>query len=72
MSFTMFVLFGPIGISRWPPWPLIGRDMFNFSSETAEQNSMKLDVEARSQCPLPSLCILHIFSDSDKIERILV
>ena len=72
MSFIMFVLFGLIGKSRRPPWPLIGWDMFNFSSETAEQNSMKLDVEARSQCPLPSLCILHIFSDSDKIERILV
>ena len=38
-----FVFFGPIGKTRWPPWPLIGRDIFNFSSETAEPNSMKLD-----------------------------
>ena len=27
---------------RWPPWPLIGWDIFDFFSETAEQNSMKL------------------------------
>ena len=101
---TKFVFFGPIGKTRWPPWPLIGWDIFNFSSETAERNSMKLDrkqdlnvlyqvcvfrsdrktkmavlasdwlrhfrlllwnrwtecnetwQEARSQCPLPSLC----------------
>ena len=40
---TKFVFFGPIGKTRWPPWPLIGWDIFNFSSETAEQNSTKLD-----------------------------
>ena len=98
------MFFGPIGKTRWPPWPLIGWDIFDFSSETAEQNSKKLDrkqdlnvlyqvcifpanrknkmaalvsdwlrhfrlllwncwtefnetwQEARSQCPLPSLC----------------
>ena len=103
-SSTKFVFFGPIGKTRWPPWPLIGLDIFDFSSETAEQNSAKLDrkqdlnilyqvcvfradrknkmaalasdwlrhfwllllnhwtefnetwQEARSQCPLPSLC----------------
>ena len=38
-----FVLFGPIGKKRWPPWPLIGWDIFDISSETAEQNSTKLD-----------------------------
>ena len=36
------MFFGPIGKTRWPPWPLIGRDIFNFS-ETAEPKSMKLD-----------------------------
>ena len=89
---------------RWPPWPLIGWDIFDFSSKTNERNSTKLDrkqdlnalyqvcvfwadrknkmaalasdwlrhfrllllnrwtelnetwQEARSQCPLPSLC----------------
>ena len=40
---TKFVFFGPIGKTRWPPWPLIGWDIFNFSSEMAEQNSTKLD-----------------------------
>ena len=42
-SSTKFVFFGPIGKTRWPPWPLIGWDIFHFSSETAEQNSTKLD-----------------------------
>ena len=40
---TTFVFFGPIGKTRWPPWPLIGWDIFYFSSETAERNSTKLD-----------------------------
>ena len=42
-SSTRFVFFGPIGKTRWPPWPLIGWDIFDFSSETAEWNSTKLD-----------------------------
>ena len=40
---TKFVFFGPIGKTRWPPWPLIGWDIFDFSSETDEWNSTKLD-----------------------------
>ena len=43
MSSTKFVFFRPIGKTRWPPRPLIGWDIFDFSSETAEQNSAKLD-----------------------------
>ena len=42
-SSIKFVFFGPIGKTRWPPWPLIGWDIFDFSSETAEQNSTKFD-----------------------------
>ena len=42
-SSTKFVFFGPIGKTRWPSWPLIGWDIFNFFSETAERNSSKLD-----------------------------
>ena len=42
-SSTKFVFFGPFGKTRWPPWPLIGWDIFDFSSETAERNSTKLD-----------------------------
>ena len=38
-----FCFFGPIGKKRWPPWPLIGWDILDFSSETAEWNSIKLD-----------------------------
>ena len=40
---TKFVFLGPIGKTRWLSWPLIGRDIFDFSSETAEPNSTKLD-----------------------------
>ena len=42
---TKFVFFGPIQKTRWPPWPLIGSDIFDFSSETAERNSTKLDTK---------------------------
>ena len=42
-SSTKFVFFEPIGKTTWPPWPLIGWDIFDFSSETAERNSTKLD-----------------------------
>ena len=43
MSSTKFVFFRLIGKLRWPPWPLIGWDILDFSSETAERNLMKLD-----------------------------
>ena len=41
-SSTKFVFFGPIGKTRWSPWPLIGWDIFDFFSESAEGNSTKL------------------------------
>ena len=40
---TTFVFSGPIGKTKWPPLPLIGWDIFDFFSETAEGNSTKLD-----------------------------
>ena len=43
LSSTKIVFFGPIGKTRWRSWPLIGWDIFDCSSETAEQNEMKLD-----------------------------
>ena len=43
MSSTKFVFFGPIRKTRWLPCSLIGWDIFEFSSWTAEQNSTKLD-----------------------------
>ena len=42
-SSTKFVFFWLIGKTRWPPWPLICWDIFDFSSETTERNSTKLD-----------------------------
>ena len=41
MSSTNFVLFVPI--KKRPPWPLVGWDIFDSSSVTAEKNSTKLD-----------------------------
>ena len=43
MPSTKSVFFGQIGKTRWPPWPLIGWDIFDFSSETTQRNSTKLD-----------------------------
>ena len=40
-SSTKFAFFGSIGKTKWPPWPLIGSKIFNFSSETAERNLIK-------------------------------
>ena len=42
-SSTKFVSYGPIWKTRWPPWPLIGWNIFDFSDETTERNSKKLD-----------------------------
>ena len=42
-SSTKFVFFEMIGKTRLPPWPLIGWDIFDFSSKTAERKSTKLD-----------------------------
>ena len=36
------LFFGPVRKTRWPPWPLIGWDIFDPTSETAEWNSTKL------------------------------
>ena len=50
--------FGPIGKTRWPPWPLIGWDIFDFFSETAEQNSTKLD-RKRDPNVLYQICVFR-------------
>ena len=42
-SSTKFVFFGSIGKTRWPPRHLIGWDIFDFSFETPQRNSRKLD-----------------------------
>ena len=53
MSSTDFVFFGLIGKTRWWPSPLIGCDIFDFSSETAERNSTKLDRKQDLNIPYP-------------------
>ena len=42
-SSTKFVIFRLIAKTRWPPWPLICLDVFDFFSEIAERNSTTLD-----------------------------
>ena len=59
MSSTKFE-FELIGKARWPPWPLIRWDIFHFSSETAEQNSRKLD---RNQDLNVLYCVGIIWAD---------
>ena len=48
--------------TRWPPLPLIGWNIFDFSSETAERNSTKLD---RKQ-DLNVLCQVCVFGADRK------
>ena len=75
MPSTKFVFFGPIEKKR-PPWPLIGWDIFDFSSETTERSSIKLDrkqdlkalhqvgvfqVDRKKQNGLPGLWLAETF-----------
>ena len=44
ISYTMYskcVFFGLIGKTRWPTWPLIGWDIFDFSSEKKNKEKRK-------------------------------
>ena len=47
---------------RLPPWPLIGWEIFDFFSETAEQNSTKLDKKQ----DLNILCLVCVFCSDRK------
>ena len=58
LSSTKFVFFRPIRKTRWPPWPLIGWDIFDFSSKTTEQNSTKL-VRKQDLIVLYQVCIFR-------------
>ena len=45
--------------TKWPPWTLIGWDIFDFSSETAERNSTKLD-RKQDLNALYQVCIFQV------------
>ena len=45
--------------TRWPPWPLIGWDLVDFSSETAGQNLTKLDMKQDLNI-LYQVCVLGV------------
>ena len=55
-SSTNFVFFGLIGKTRWPPWPLIGWDIFLLLLWNRWTKFNETWQEARSQCLLPMLC----------------
>ena len=50
-------VFLPIGIIRWPPWPLISWDIFDFSA-TVEQNLTKLD-RKQDLNAIYQVCVFH-------------
>ena len=51
------MFFRPIAKTRWPLWPLIGWDIFNFSTGTFKRNSTKLD----GKQDLNVLCTIFFF-----------
>ena len=56
-SSIKFVFFEPVWNTRWPPWHLIFWDIFNFSSETTEWNSTKIDRKQYLNIPYP-VCVI--------------
>ena len=58
ISSTKIVHFGLIRKPRWPPWPLIGWDTFDFS-ETAKWNSTKLN-RKKDLKVLYQVCVLRL------------
>ena len=61
-SYTKFVFFGPIRKTRWPPYHLIGWDIFNFSFETVERNSKKLDSK-QDRNVFYQVCVFRAWSE---------
>ena len=55
-SSTLSVFCGPIGKTKWPPWPLIGWDIFSLPTWNHWMESNEYWQEARSKCPPHSLC----------------
>ena len=54
---------------RWPPRPLIGWDIFDFSSNTAERNSTKLDRKQDINVLYQSFILytIHLVTELDEI-----
>ena len=66
MFWTKFVFFGWIGKTWWPPLALIGWDIMDIFSETAEWNSTKLDREQE----LKVFCEVFFQADRKKLNKI--
>ena len=57
MPSTKFLFFGLIGKTKWPPWPLIGWDIFWLFLWNRWTEFSETWQKASSQRPLPSLCL---------------
>ena len=68
-SSTRFVFLVPIGKTKCPPWPLIGWDIFDFSSETEFKETWQ---EARSQPRLPGFFFSGSFGKIRCLPRPLI
>ena len=55
-SSTKFVFYVPIGNPRWPPWPLIGWNIFRLLLRNRWMNFDEVWQDSSPQHPLPSLC----------------
>ena len=68
-SSTKFVLFRPIGKTRWQSRPLIGCDIFDFS-EKSERNSTKFD-KKQDLNVLYQVCVLSDQSENQDCRPVL-
>ena len=66
MSSTKFVFFGRIRKTRLQPWSLIGWDIFHFSSENAEWNSIKLK-RKQDLNVLYQVCVFRVDKKKNKM-----
>ena len=63
----LILCFRPIGKTRWPPWPLVGWYIFDFS-DTTEGNSDRLEKQACApvqkevlRCAIGASCFLLFY-----------
>ena len=70
MSSNKFVFFWSIRKTRWLPLPLIGWDIFDFYSQTTEQNSTKLD-RKQDLNVLYQVCVFQAQSEKQDVRPCL-
>ena len=63
---SLCFFFWPIGKPRWPPWPLICWDIFDFSLATADRNSTKIKRKLDNIIDWNVLCQFCVFKADQK------